>query len=166
VPLTVTADNKIRPEMTPNPPFTASYSGFQGGDSAASLGGSLVFATLATIVSPPGAYSITPSGLTSVDYVIAFNAGVLTVTAGAGTPPSPPVSISAFSALTGAIASTLNPPGGTSITAPAGPEFIDTLAPIAGAMTADGSTTVEHISPTISIINCGIRSVAEGCGPR
>jgi hypothetical protein len=26
--------------------------------------------------------------------------------------------------------------------------------------------SVEHISPTILIINCGIRSLAEGCGPR
>src|SRR5204863_55459 len=71
-PLTVNADNKIRPELTPNPPFTVTYSGFQGGDSSASLGGALVLATPATIVSPAGAYPITPSGLTSGNYAIAF----------------------------------------------------------------------------------------------
>jgi hypothetical protein len=161
-PLTVTADNQTRPEMTPNPPFTATYGGFQGGDNASSLGGALVFATPATILSPPAAYPITPSGLTSVNYAIAFIDGVLTVTAATVTPP---VSISAFSALSGAIASTINPPG-MGVPTLSSAEFTDTLAPTASGATADWSATVEHISPTISILNCGIRSLLEGCGPR
>jgi hypothetical protein len=161
-PLTVTADDQTRPVMTPNPPFTASYSGFQSGDNAASLGGALVFATPATIASPASAYPITPSGLTSGNYVIAFNDGVLTVTAGT---VAPPVSISAFSALSGAIASTINPPG-MGVNPPSSTEFTDTLAPTAVGASADGSATLEHISPTITIINCGIRSLAEGCGSR
>jgi hypothetical protein len=161
-PLAVTADDQTRPVMTPNPPFTATYSGFQGGDNASSLGGALVFATPATVASPVGAYPITPSGLTSTDYAIAFNDGVLAVTAGTVTPP---VSISAFSALSGAIATTINPPG-MGATAPSGAEFTNTLAATGGGASSDGSVSVEHISPTILIINCGIRSLAEGCGPR
>jgi hypothetical protein len=162
-PLAVTADDQTRPVMTPNPPFTATYSGFQGGDNASSLGGALVFATPATVASPVGAYPITPSGLTSTDYAIAFNDGVLAVTAGTVTPP--PASISAFSALSGAIASTINPPG-MGVTALSSAEFTYTLAATGGGATADGAVTVEHISSTISIINCGIRSLVEGCGPR
>jgi hypothetical protein len=110
-----------------------------------------------------GAYPITPSGLTSTDYAIAFNDGVLAVTAGTVTPP--PASISAFSALSGAIASTINPPG-MGVTALSSAEFTYTLAATGGGATADGAVTVEHISSTISIINCGIRSLVEGCGPR
>jgi hypothetical protein len=163
-PLTVTADNQTRPEMTPNPPFTATYGGFVAGDSTSSLGGALLFATPATFVSPAGAYSITPSGLTSVNYTIAFINGVLTVSAGTVTPPpAPPVLISAA---TGAIASTINPPGGIGVNVPFSAEFTNTLAPVASGVSADGSATLEHISPTISIINCGIRTVVEGCGPR
>jgi hypothetical protein len=170
VALTITADDKSRLVGAANPPFTATYSGFVQGsnnvatwngmvtvnDSPASLGGALSFSTPATPASPPAAYPITPSGVTSANYAIAFNDGVLTVTAG---------SISAFSALTGAIASTINPPG-MGVTAPSSAEFTDMLASTASGATADWSATLEHISPTISIINCGIRSLLEGCGPR
>jgi hypothetical protein len=83
-PLTVTADDKSRPIGVPNPPFTASYAGFQFGETPAVLGGVLVFATPATIVSPPGLYSITPSGQTSTNYTITYVNGVLTV---GGLPP-------------------------------------------------------------------------------
>jgi hypothetical protein len=159
-PLTVTADNQTRLEMTANPPFSATYSGLQSGDSASGLGGALVFATPATFLSPAGAYPITPSGLTSANYVIAFNDGVLAVTAGTVT------LLVSISAATGAIASTINPPGGMGVSAPFSAEFINTLAPTASGVSADGSATLEHLSPTISIINCGIRSPAEGCGPR
>jgi hypothetical protein len=158
-PLGVTADNQTRPVLTPNPPLTVTYSGLQGADTSGSLGGALVVTTPATALSPAGPYPITPSGLTSSDYVIAFNNGILTVTAG----PATPVGISAFSAFSGAIASTINPPGA----APTG---------LTAAITADssvimmaavgGSATIQQISPMISIFNCGIRSPIVDCGPQ
>jgi hypothetical protein len=91
--LTITADDKSRLSGDPNPPFTATYSGFVQGnvtswngastpinDTPASLGGSLVFATPATPSSPVGTYNITPSGQTSSNYAISYVDGTLTVT--------------------------------------------------------------------------------------
>jgi hypothetical protein len=163
VPLSVTADDKTRAENTPNPPFTATYSGFKPGDSPSDLGGALVFGTPATAASPAGLYPITPSGVTSTNYVVAFVDGALTVTAGAATPPTNGVTITAA---TGAIASTVTPPAPrTPAAAPSSGEVLNTLAPTAGGPGSDESS-IEQISPRISVVNCGIQSPAQGCGPR
>jgi filamentous hemagglutinin family protein len=77
--LTVTADDASRLYGSPNPAFTASYAGFVNGDDEGDLGGALAFATPAVQASPVGIYAITPSGLTSTNYTIAFVDGVLTV---------------------------------------------------------------------------------------
>jgi hypothetical protein len=82
--LTITADDKTRPEATANPPFTATYSGFVSGEGPANLSGSLVLSTPAVVASPPGNYSINPSGHTASNYVIGYVDGVLTVTAVSG----------------------------------------------------------------------------------
>src|SRR6185295_15916825 len=79
--LTVTATNKTRTYGAPSPTFTASFAGFVNGDTAASLGGTLVVNTTATASSPVGTYAITPSGLTSSNYTISYVNGTLTVTA-------------------------------------------------------------------------------------
>jgi hypothetical protein len=90
-PLSVTADNKsmIYGAITP-PVFTASYSGFVGGQTVGNLGGTLTF-TVKTLplpgvvqavnsTTPVGTYAIIPSGLTSSNYQITFNdTGRLTV---------------------------------------------------------------------------------------
>jgi hypothetical protein len=81
VPLTITANNATRIYGVPNPAFTVSYSGFVLADSPAVLGGTLSLSTPAVASSAPGTYAITPSGLTSSDYTIAFGPGTLTVTA-------------------------------------------------------------------------------------
>jgi len=78
-PLTVSADGFSRRQAEPNPPFTASYSGFRNGEGTSALGGSLQFATDATLISPPGDYSLTPSGLTAANYTITFVAGTIRV---------------------------------------------------------------------------------------
>jgi filamentous hemagglutinin family protein len=78
-PLTVRADNETRRMGQPNPPFSATYTGFQLGQTPAALTGTLALATAATPNSPPGLYPIVPSGLTSTDYAIVFANGVLTV---------------------------------------------------------------------------------------
>jgi len=77
--LTVTADDKNRPQGTLNPPFTATYGGFQAGETPAVLAGTLAFNTPATIAAPPGAYTITPFGQTSGNYAITYVNGTLTV---------------------------------------------------------------------------------------
>jgi hypothetical protein len=67
------------------PAFSAIGNGFVNGDSLASLNGSLSFATAASATSAPGAYSVTPGGVASPNYVITFAAGTLTVTKAATT---------------------------------------------------------------------------------
>lgn len=79
-PLTISADNKEREIGQPNPTLTASFSGFVNGDSPASLTGSLLLSTTATIASPEGVYPITASGLSSPNYAITYVPGTLTVT--------------------------------------------------------------------------------------
>jgi hypothetical protein len=87
-PLTVTANDASRPEGLPNPPFSATFSGFVLGEGPGVLGGTLGFTTPATPASPVGTYPIVPTGLTAANYVIAFVDGVLTVTP--ALPPVPP----------------------------------------------------------------------------
>jgi hypothetical protein len=77
--LTVTADSLTKITGEANPTFTVSYSGFVLGQGAGVLGGTLSFSTPATTSSPPGSYTITPSGLTSSNYSITFVQGTLTV---------------------------------------------------------------------------------------
>jgi hypothetical protein len=69
--------NKVYGEALPA--FTAWGEGFVNGDSMASLGGALAFATSATSTSAPGSYAVTPSGVSSANYTITFAAGTLTV---------------------------------------------------------------------------------------
>lgn len=88
-PLSVAADDATRAFGAPNPPFTASFAGFRLGDTPASLTGTLTFSTPATPASPAGAYPITPDGVTSPNYAIAFIDGTLSVI-GAPPPVVPP----------------------------------------------------------------------------
>ncbi|WP_439580437.1 MBG domain-containing protein, partial [Elioraea sp.] len=85
-PLTVAADDATRPQGQDNPSFSATIVGFVLGQDGSVLGGVLALATAATAASPPGAFPIIPSGLTSTNYAITFVNGTLTVTP-AGTPP-------------------------------------------------------------------------------
>jgi RHS repeat-associated protein len=82
VPVTVTADSKTKAYGAALPTLTVSYSGLVNGDTPAALGGTLTLTTTATgashVASSP--FPITPGGLTSTDYTIAFVNGVLTVT--------------------------------------------------------------------------------------
>ncbi len=61
------------------PAFAAAYDGFVLGETVDALGGSLDFDTDATKASAVGTYDVTPSGLHSRNYAIAFVAGTLTV---------------------------------------------------------------------------------------
>jgi filamentous hemagglutinin family protein len=84
--LSVIADDASRAQGAANPPFTARFEGFVLGQGPSVLDGTLGFATPATPASPAGSYTITPGGLTSANYAIAFLPGVLTVT---DAPPPP-----------------------------------------------------------------------------
>lgn len=78
-PLTVRANDAGRAFGASDPPFTVTYSTFALGDSAASLGGTLVVGSSATATSPVGTYVLTASGVSSADYEITYAAGTLTV---------------------------------------------------------------------------------------
>jgi probable HAF family extracellular repeat protein len=78
--LTVTADSVSKAYGAALPPFTATTAGFVNGDTLASLAGSLTFDTTATVASPVATYPITPGGLSSPNYTVAFVPGTLTIT--------------------------------------------------------------------------------------
>jgi photosystem II stability/assembly factor-like uncharacterized protein len=78
-PLTITADNKSRLLDSPNPPLTATYSGFVLGQGPGVLTGTLSCTTTALTNSPPGDYPITCSGQSSTNYAITYVAGTLSV---------------------------------------------------------------------------------------
>ena len=130
-PLSVRADDKLRLVGTPNPPFTATFSGFVLAETPASLGGTLQYTNLATLESPSGLYAITPFGLTSSNYSITYVPGVLAL-------PSPNTVNSPLAASLYAFAfSTLNPNaiavGGTGsiMLASDAEQFLNTLPPTA-----------------------------------
>jgi hypothetical protein len=81
-PLTITATSWTKPYGAPLPPFSVTASGFVYPDSLATLAGALSFATAATATSAVGTYPVTPQGVSSPNYAIAFVAGTLTVVPG------------------------------------------------------------------------------------
>jgi len=79
-PLEITANNTNKVYGAANPVFTASYSGFVNGDTAASLGTPVSLVTTANSASPIGTYPITASGAVGTNYSIRYVAGALAVT--------------------------------------------------------------------------------------
>ncbi|MBA3938508.1 MAG: MBG-2 domain-containing protein, partial [Planctomycetes bacterium] len=79
VPLTITASDAIKVYGAALPGFTASFSGFVGGETPAVLTTPVTLATTATAASAVGSYAITAAGATSPNYAITFVAGTLTV---------------------------------------------------------------------------------------
>ena len=77
--LTITADNKTRAVGLANPPLTASYAGFQNGETAAVLDVPVALTTTATAASGIGQYPIVAGGAADVNYAITFQNGTLNV---------------------------------------------------------------------------------------
>ena len=77
--LTITANSQSTTSGQALPAFTASYSGFKNGDTAAGLSTPATLSTTATSSSPAGSYPISASGATSSNYTITFVSGTLTV---------------------------------------------------------------------------------------
>ena len=93
-PLSVRANDAVKPFGAPLPAFTATFSGLVNGDTPASLAGSLALTTAATANSPVNGYPIVPSGVSSPNYTIAFINGTLTIVRASvlvsvGTTPEP-----------------------------------------------------------------------------
>jgi len=80
-PLTITANNAGRVYLQANPSFTAVYTGFVNGDTAASLTPPPNLVTPAIPSSPVGAYPISASGAVDPDYTISYANGTLNVVA-------------------------------------------------------------------------------------
>src|SRR5204862_197206 len=78
-PLTIRANDAAKVFGAPLPPFAATGAGFVNGDSLSSLSGSLILSTSATESSTVGGYAITPSGVSSPNYAIAFAHSALTI---------------------------------------------------------------------------------------
>jgi hypothetical protein len=85
VPLTVTADNQRTVFGQTFPPFTVTPNGLVNGDTLSSLLGTLAVTTTATPSSAPGTYTLTPSGLSSPNYYLAFETGSLVISKDAPT---------------------------------------------------------------------------------
>jgi hypothetical protein len=80
IPATAAVDHFTKTYGDPNPSFSVRYDGFVNGDTAASLGGTLTYSTLADASSNVGSYAVTPSGQTSSNYTISYFAGTLDIT--------------------------------------------------------------------------------------
>ncbi len=82
-PLTITANNQTKVYGAALPTLTASYTGFLGSDTSASLTAQPTLSTTATATSAVAGnpYPITVSGAVDPDYTISYVAGSLTVTA-------------------------------------------------------------------------------------
>ena len=127
-PLSVTADARTKTYGSADPLFTVTYSGFVIGETAAVLGGTLTFNRAPG--ENVGGYTITPSGLTSVNYAITFNTGSLAINKAALT-----VTADAKTKIYGAVDPALT-------FAVSGVQFADTaLTVLTGALTrAPGAT--------------------------
>ncbi|MHB8166506.1 MAG: MBG domain-containing protein, partial [Sulfuricella sp.] len=79
-PLGIAANSATRLYGDANPAFSATYTGFQNGETAAALSGTLALATPAIPASNVGNYAITPSGQSSPNYTITYVNGALGVT--------------------------------------------------------------------------------------
>src|SRR5439155_26092651 len=88
-PLTITADSIVgTPAVDPFTKvynglvytgFRVRYSGFVNGETPSVLGGSLSFSGAGTTATLPGTFTVTPGGLTSSNYNIAFVNGTLNI---------------------------------------------------------------------------------------
>jgi len=75
--LSVTASDKTKTYGGADPAFTVNFTAFVNGENQSVLGGTLAFARAAG--ENVGDYLITPSGLTSGNYIITFNTGNLNI---------------------------------------------------------------------------------------
>ncbi len=92
-PLSITAVSAPMVAGQAVPVLTASFSGFENGDSAVNLTSQPVLTTAATSASAPGVYAIDVSGAASPNYTITFVNGTITVTPSTVNNSSPPPTV-------------------------------------------------------------------------
>jgi sugar lactone lactonase YvrE len=144
-PLTVTANNQTKVFGAALPTFTASYSGFVGSDTSASLTTQPTFSTTATATSPVSGnpYPITASGAVDPDYTFTYVAGSLTVTAAASstslTVSPTTVNYGQSVTLTATVSSVITPNEGT-VTFTVGSTTLGTAPVSAGVATINTSS--------------------------
>ena len=78
-PLGIAANSATRLYGDANPAFSATYTGFQNGETTAALTGALAFTTPAIPSSNVGNYALIPSGQSSTNYTITYVNGALGV---------------------------------------------------------------------------------------
>jgi hypothetical protein len=78
--LTVSADDKTRLYGQANPELTLKMSGFVNGETSTALTSQPSASTSATLLSPVGGYTISPSGASSANYDFYYIDGVLSIT--------------------------------------------------------------------------------------
>jgi|GEM_PF-1683245 len=108
-PLTCTADNKSKEWGTADPALTVSYASFVGGDNSNVVGGLVIARDPGENV---GAYTITPSGSTSVNYSISFVNGTFTINKASRSVTFNPSSPQAYDTLQG-LSATVTPGTGS-----------------------------------------------------
>jgi hypothetical protein len=180
-PLTITANNVARAYGAANPPLNnVMTSNFVNGNSLASLNGTLICTTSANSTSPPGAYAIACSGLSSPNYAISYIPGTLTVSAdlltitannatrayGAANPPLNRVTYNGFangdtaSALTGTLICTTT----ATASSPAGPYPIScsglsstnyTITYVPGQLTITSPTCASNVTASVAVTRSG-----------
>ncbi|HEU4470376.1 MAG TPA: MBG domain-containing protein, partial [Flavisolibacter sp.] len=79
-PLTIRADDKLKPQGDPNPALTLTYTGFVYGENASVLTTPVNISTTAVTASPAGTYPIVVSGGAAANYTITLVNGTMTVT--------------------------------------------------------------------------------------
>jgi Concanavalin A-like lectin/glucanases superfamily/MBG domain (YGX type)/Bacterial Ig-like domain (group 3)/IPT/TIG domain/MBG domain len=141
-PLTIRANDAVKPFGAPLPALSAFAVGFVNGDSLASLTGALGFSTTATPQSAVGSYPIVPSGVAGVNYTIAFVPGALAVVKGgvavsvtSSPAPSGLDQLMTFTATVGAAAPAAGTPSGTI-------QFFDGTRLLGSAALSSGSASL------------------------
>jgi len=78
--VTVTANDSIRQAGTPDPTFSASYSGFKNGETSSVIDTLATVSSSANLASPAGLYALQASGALDNNYDFIYVDGVLTLT--------------------------------------------------------------------------------------
>jgi hypothetical protein len=126
-PLTITANNATQVLGAPEPMFKASFGPFPPGLGPSALSGTLTFTTNAP-AGTPGSFAITPGGLSSGNFDIAFVPGTLLVTAASTTTASLPTPSNTL------------PPVAFSMIQDSTPSFFFTDPVLAGLIVSDASS--------------------------
>jgi hypothetical protein len=168
-PLLISADDKTRLYLTPDPVFTATYSGFRYGDTSAVVSG-LGFTAPRGIAILAGSYPIVPGAASTANYAIEYANGTLNVLPNVGGVVITVQSgINALGAASGVIAPDVAgfnfAQGSVNINLPMTiSSFLSSLPPTAAG--GEGSQDTEGGSDSGNFIGSGLRPTGATTGAR